>query len=287
MMKVLVIGASGMVGHILMQKLYDENIDVIGIGRRKINRDIISIDLNDWNKFKQFLRENKFDIIFNCSGILINESNANKLQAVYINSLFPHLLADVYKNVSTKIVHLSTGGVFSGNDEAYFEDDAISPPTFYGATKAAGEFCNDKDLIVRSDFWGPDNKKEGSGLFNWFLRQKNEIRAFENVWFNGISSIEFSNIALEIIKYNGILNVGVNELISKAEFLRKIKNTFKLINITLVSDTVLHKKVYLKTKTEIPKINNYDKMIEDIYHYMIANKQLYINIYPDFYSDFH
>jgi len=280
-MKIAIIGATGMVGHVLFYELRKKNIDVTGIGRRKIEKDLLNFDLyTDRDQVKRFLQDSKFDIIINCSAILVNESNKNRFQAVFINSFLPHLLVDLFKNTNTKVVHLSTGGVFSGNDEFYFEDSPLSPLTYYGITKAAGEFNNNKDLVIRSDFWGPENKKNGTGLFNWFLNQDNStVTSYTNVFFNGISNIELARIMLDLINYTGIVHIGTNERKSKCDFLEKIRNVFNLENTTLVKNDTIKKNIYLKSKKELPYINDFDTMINDIYHYLINNKDYYMNIY--------
>jgi len=284
-MKLAIIGATGMVGHVLFHEFQKKNIDVVGIGRRKIEKDIINYDLyTDWDQVKSLLKNGKFDIIINCSAILVNESNINRLQAVYINSFFPPLLVDLFKNTNTKVLHLSTGGVFSGNEDYYFEDSSLSPQTYYGITKAAGEFNNSKDVVVRSDFWGPDNKKDGTGIFNWFLNQKDTVTAYENVFFNGISNIEFSKIVLDLISYSGIVHIGTSEKISKCNLLEKTIKIFNISNLSLLKNDTIRKIVYLKSKKELPNINDYDTMIKDVYNYLQNNKDYYDNIYSQLYK---
>jgi len=285
-MKIAIIGATGMVGHVLFREFRRKNIDVIGIGRRQTDNDILNFDLyNEWDKIKCLLLDGKFDLVINCSAILVNESNTNRLQAVYINSFLPHLLVDLFKNTNTKVLHLSTGGIFSGNDEFDFEDTLPLPQTYYGITKASGEFNNSKDLIVRSDFWGPDNKKDGTGLFNWFLNQNGIVTAYTNVFFNGISNVEFARIVLDLTNYTGIVHLGTNEKKSKCYFLDKTKNVFDLENITLINNNSIKKNVYLKSKNKLPYINDFDTMIEHMNKYLLDNKEYYFSIYPQIYKD--
>ena len=284
MKKILVIGATGMVGHILFNELRKKNFDVIGIGRSKSEKDIIQFDLySEWKQVKSFVENEKFDIIINSSALLVNESNVNKLQAVYINSFLPHILVDIFSSSNTKIVHLSTGGVFSGNDEFYTEDSPLSPLTYYGVTKAAGEFCNEKDLVIRSDFWGPDNKKNGTGIFNWFLNQEGMIAAYANVFFNGISNIELSRIMVDLFSYTGIIHIGTDKKISKSCFLDKIKKKFHLDNINLYCKDATYRNFFLKSKMDLPYINDFDTMIKNAYQYLIFNKGYYANIYQHIY----
>jgi dTDP-4-dehydrorhamnose reductase len=285
-MKILIIGATGMVGHVLFNELKKKNINVIGIGRRKIEDGIIQLDLyTEWEQFKLFLQNNKFDLIINCSAVLINESKKNKLQASFINSFLPHFLVDLFRDTSTKIVHLSTGGVFSGNDDYYFEDSPLSPQTYYGITKAAGEFDSEKDLVVRSDFWGPDIKKEGSGLFNWFLNQQGAVAGYSNVFFNGISNIEFAKIIIELLKHNGIIHIGSKSKYSKYDFLEKTITVFSLDKINLIKDDSHTKNIYLKSNKNLSLNNEFDvlnhvQMIDNMYQYLMDNYQYYSDTYP-------
>jgi dTDP-4-dehydrorhamnose reductase len=285
-MKVVIIGATGMVGHILFSEFSRRNIDVIGIGRRESKNDIMKFDIHtEWEQVRRFLKDGNFDAVINCSAILVNESEINRLQSVYINSFLPHLLVDLFRASRTKVIHLSTGGVFSGEDEFYFEDSQLSPPTFYGITKAAGEFNNDKDLVIRSDFWGPDNKKNGIGLFNWFLNQDEDVSAYTKVFFNGISNVELARLVLGLMDYAGIVHIGVRGTISKCDFLKKIKNVFNLDNITLISNSTVRKNVFLKSKRVIPYVNDIDTIINDVYQYLMDNHQYYADIYPQIYKN--
>jgi dTDP-4-dehydrorhamnose reductase len=279
-MKIAIIGATGMVGHILFHELQKRNIDVVGIGRRKVKENIMKFDLcTDWNRVKYFLCNGKFDIIINCSAILVKDCNINKQQAVYINSLFPHSLVNLFEKSNTKIVHLSTGGVFSGNDEYYFENSPLSPQTYYGITKAAGEFSNNKDLIIRSDFWGPDNKKNGTGLFNWFLNQEGAVTAYTNVFFNGISNIELARIVLHVIDHNNIIHIGTAKKISKGDLLKIFKEVFNYEKVTLLYNNTIYKNVILKSRETLPYINDFYSMVKNTRQYLIDNKQYYADIY--------
>ncbi len=284
-MKIGIIGATGMVGHILFYELRRKNIDVIGIGRRKVEKEIVQFDLYfEWEQVKNFLQHQKFDVIINCSAILVNESVTNKLQAVYINSYLPHLLVELFKNSNTKIIHLSTGGVFSGNDEYYFEDSTLSPQTYYGVTKAAGEFNNNKDLVIRCDFWGPDNKKNGSGLFNWFLNQTGNITAYTNVFFNGISNVEFVKILLNMINFSGIIHIGTTAKYSKGFFLESVNKIFSLKKDMSFQNSAVNKSIFLKSRKLLSPVHDLDIMMNDVYQYLMANPQCYADIYPQIYK---
>ena len=54
----------------------------------------------------------------------------------------------------------------------YYENSVLDGETFYDRTKGIGEVNNDKHITFRNSIIGPDLKKDGIGLFNWFMQQK-------------------------------------------------------------------------------------------------------------------
>ena len=71
--KVLVLGSSGMLGHVLTTTLKQDNLyKVFNISRnKKIDNKTIFCDVLDLEKLKKIIIELKPDFIVNCIGILI------------------------------------------------------------------------------------------------------------------------------------------------------------------------------------------------------------------------
>ena len=85
---------------------------------------------------------------------------------------------------------MSTDCVFSGKSAPYSEDSARDGVTFYDRTKALGEMNDNKNLIFRNSIIGPDMKKNGIGLFNWFMKQKGTINGFTGAIWTGVNISE-------------------------------------------------------------------------------------------------
>ena len=125
--KLLILGATGMAGHVVYTYLNESGkYDIATICHSgKIEPNSYELDVYDTNKLTQIIeKENPYAII-NCIGILIKESKSNPANAIYINSYFPHKLSEVAHQVlpESKVIHISTDCVFSGNEGGYKDSD--------------------------------------------------------------------------------------------------------------------------------------------------------------------
>lgn len=281
MRKILVIGSAGMVGHIVTLE-FRGKYEVIDIScRNKLDCMTKLVDIRLWNEFEFFLECNEFDYIINCTAILTEKSNTNPVDAIYINSLLPRLLEKKYANTRTKIIHLSTGGVFLGKGGDYYENSLSDAQTVYGKTKFLGEVNNKKDLTIRSDFWGPDIKKDGTGLMNWFMQSEGNVRGYKDAFINGVTALELVRF-IEYVMENdisGVYHLTASSKISKGELLHKIKLRFECdVDITDYAngfcDTSLQNTRILSENIKY-KPSNYDHMIGILYDWMVRHKALY------------
>ena len=165
-MKFLVLGCNGMAGHTISLYLREKGHDVLGFDLRPSDL-ITSVagDAMNAELIKDLVGKNKFDTVINCIGILNQFAEKNKAVAVYLNSFFPHYLAQLTEGTDTQVIHMSTDCVFSGNRGHYKEDDLRDGTTFYDRSKALGEIENEKDLTLRQSIVGPDINPKGIGLF--------------------------------------------------------------------------------------------------------------------------
>lgn len=238
--KILVIGASGMVGHVVALFFKEKGNEVTTLARsQKVFKDTILLDLKDESAFETFLEQNNFDVIVNCTAILVHQSEESKNNAIFINSYIPHFLEAFYKNSATKIIQLSTDGVFNGDKSPYEENQKPDTSTFYGKTKMLGELNNLKDLTIRATFFGPNFHNGNNSLFHWFMTQKGLVKGFDAVILNGVTSLE----AAEFIEYaienelTGIKHLGTSNAYSKYELLQNIKKIFNKTEIQIIKDT--------------------------------------------------
>ena len=279
--KIIVLGSSGMIGHMIYHFLKKTNKFLLFnlAGSRKINNKTTIIDVQDFEKIKIYIDEIKPDYIINCIGILINESKKNLKKAIYLNALFPHLLDDLSFKLNYKLIHISTDCVYSGNkEEPYTEFDEKDGLGNYSKTKGLGEIINDKNLTLRTSVVGPELKIDGEELFNWFMLQNEIINGFTNVFWSGISSLELAKAVLWGIENDikGLYNLTNGIRISKNDLLMIMnKYSKKKIKINPI-ESVFSDKSFLDTRKEINyNFPSYELMIKELFTHIRNNTFLY------------
>lgn len=279
-MKILVLGASGMAGHVVGTYLEEQGHDVTLLaGHKKINDKTVLLDLTRKELVDQYLTDNSFDVVVNCVGILIQQSEDRKDLSTYLNSFLPHYLEHRFEGTKTKLLHLSTDCVFSGHNGPYKEDSPYDGDTFYDRSKALGEVINDKDLTLRMSIIGPDLSEQGVGLFNWFQKQTGTIFGFKNAVWNGITTIELAHAIDQAIKQNltGLYHLTPKENINKFELLKLFKTIFNRDDITIEpKDNESTDKTLINTRTDFDfKVNDYPTMIREMKEWVDQHKDFY------------
>ena len=115
-MKILVLGSNGMAGHMIYSYLKSLSYDVTGYTRKDL----------DIEKSLNLPRD--YDVVINCIGVLLPDSEKDMQRTVFINSYFPHYLSAFYSH--SKVIHISTDCVFDGKRGNYAENEI--PTEFMG-----------------------------------------------------------------------------------------------------------------------------------------------------------
>lgn len=260
-MKILVLGAGGMAGHVVAQYLIEKNYEVETLSNsNKLNEQTYLIDVTNLATFEKFLNSKEYDIVINCIGVLIKQSELRKDLSTYLNAYLPHYLENLYKTKNTKVVHLSTDCVFSGENAPYNEDSLHDGQLFYDRTKSVGEIVNDKDLTFRMSIIGPDMHKDGDGLFNWFMQQEGKIQGYTHAIWNGITTIELAKGIEAAIKQDltGLYHLVPSHSISKYDLLKLFKEVFERTNVIIEPNNLVH-----IDKTLINNRKDFDFTIDD------------------------
>ena len=119
--KLLLLGATGMAGHIAYFYLNSTGKYEITnlVFHDKLTEDSIILDISDKLATENLIRKIQPDIILNCIGILIKGSQLRPDNAIYINAYFPYLLERIATEINAKLIHISTDCVFSGKKGNY------------------------------------------------------------------------------------------------------------------------------------------------------------------------
>jgi dTDP-4-dehydrorhamnose reductase len=279
--KVLVLGSAGLIGHQVYNYLKDSgNYELHNISyRNRIQNDTILLDARDEKIFIDKITSIRPHYIVNCIGILINGSDTDPENAIFLNSYMPHRLARLADKVNAKLIHISTDCVFSGDKkEPYVETDEKDGRGIYAKTKGLGEIVNDKHLTLRTSVVGPELKGDGEELFHWFMNQSNSVSGFTKAIWSGVTTIELAKVVKWSIDHHitGLYHVTNNSSISKYDLLQLFKKYTKK-NISIKSfDGKNVDKSFIDTRLLMDyEIPSYERMVSDMIDLIANNRSLY------------
>ena len=279
-MKVLILGGTGMAGHTITIYFNEAGHDVTAFSRSKVSYcNNINGDISDFENLKKIINEGQYDAIINAIGILNQDAEDHKSNAVLLNSYLPHFLSDMTKEMKTRVIHMSTDCVFSGKTGGYSETSFRDGETFYDRSKALGELENNKDLTFRNSIIGPDMSERGIGLFNWFMKQEGQINGFTKAIWTGVTTLTLAKAMEQALKENltGLYNLVNNETISKYELLKLFNKYMKDEQIEIVpSDNLSLDKSLINNRTDFSfKVPSYEAMVAEMKEWIDNHKDLY------------
>lgn len=239
-MKVLVIGASGMLGSTMLRVLSEKNDwEVFGTVRNGsvnrffselINERLISfVDVEHQDSLTSILDQIRPAIVINCTGLTKHKPEAeNPLVSIPINALIPHRLAGLCKLVDARLIHISTDCVFSGQRGGYVETDVTDALDLYGKSKALGELHFPHTITLRTSIIGHELQSKYS-LLDWFLSQEGRCQGYTRAIFSGLPTVVFAQIVRDVViphsELSGLYHLAAKP-ITKFELLRLIANEY-------------------------------------------------------------
>lgn len=277
-MRILVLGKNGMLGHVVYSYFKEQGYTVYGTTQ---TTDIVWDAYENLEGIEDIIKEVKPDAVINCIGILNQVCEANKPLAVKLNSLLPHYIDSLSEKYNFKFVHVSTDCVFEGTTGKYDETIPSDATSFYGRSKALGEIRNDRSVTLRTSIVGPDSNPKGIGLFQWFMKQENEVGGYSKVIWTGVTTIELAKQIEVAIKNNltGLNHVVNNDFISKKDLLALFKESFNKNIVINDNDTVVSEKTLVRTdKSYNFDVPSYKQMVEEMRTWVDNHKELYPNI---------
>jgi dTDP-4-dehydrorhamnose reductase len=279
--KVLVLGSAGLIGHQVYNYLKNsDNYELHNISyRNKIQNDTILLNARDEKNFIDKITCIRPNYIVNCIGILINGSDLDPENAIFLNSYMPHRLTRLADKINAKLIHISTDCVFSGDKKGpYIETDDKDGRGVYAKTKGLGEIISNKHLTLRTSVVGPELKNDGEELFHWFMGQSGEIPGYKKAIWSGVTTTELAKAVKWSIDHHitGLYHVTNNTSISKYDLLQLFqKYTKKDIKIKPFSGKDVNKS-FIDTRLLMDyKIPSYDQMISDMVSLIANNRPLY------------
>ena len=240
--RVLILGCSGMLGHMLFTRLSSYgDYDVYGAMRtpssapqwfspelvKKIKKDVV--DADNFDSVIRALASIQPQVVINCVGLIKQlPLSTDPLSAITVNSLLPHRISLICRAAGARMIHISTDCVFSGDKGNYTESDQSDAKDLYGRSKFLGEVEYSHCVTLRTSIIGHELKGK-HGLIEWFLAQEGKVRGFSNAIFSGFTTIELTKIISDYVLPNaelkGVYHVSSNP-VSKYDLLKMVAERY-------------------------------------------------------------
>jgi dTDP-4-dehydrorhamnose reductase len=253
-MKVLVLGASGMIGSAMFRVLSEKDAwQVWGTLRDRTatrfftealaSRLLSGVDVEKHDALVRVFAQVRPDVVINCIGLTKHHRESDDpLLSIPLNALLPHRLADQCAAAGARLVHVSTDCVFAGTRGNYVEGDIPDALDVYGRSKHLGEVDHPHVITLRTSTIGHE-LQSAYGLLEWFLAQQDRCKGFNRAIFSGLPNTVFAQVVRDVViprpELHGLYHVG-GQPIGKYELLRCIAHVYgKQIDIVRDDDFVI------------------------------------------------
>jgi len=241
-MRVLVLGASGMLGNAMIDVFNQDSLyEVWGTLRaasalryfaeEQRARMLVGVDVLDQDALVRALDTVRPDVVINCVGLIKQLADAqDPLSTLPVNAMFPHRLARLCGFGGIRVIHVSTDCVFSGQKGLYTENDPSDAEDLYGKSKFIGELHDLKHAItLRTSIIGHE-LNSNFALVDWFLSQTREVKGYAKAIFSGLPTVELASVIKDYVlthpELHGLYHVA-SAPIAKLELLRLIAGQYK------------------------------------------------------------
>ncbi|MFA6061478.1 MAG: SDR family oxidoreductase [Gallionella sp.] len=239
-MKILVLGASGMLGNAMARVLSESaELEVFGTVRSEgakrffsaeiAARLLAGVDVENHDSLAHAFIRVRPDVVINCVGLIKQLADAeDPLQAIPINALLPHRLARLCALSGARLVHMSTDCVFAGDKGGYRESDQSDATDLYGRSKYLGEVAYPHTITLRTSIIGHE-LQSAYGLVNWFLSQQKRCNGYTRAIFSGLPTVALAQVVRDVViprtDLSGVYHVAAQP-ISKYDLLKLVADVY-------------------------------------------------------------
>ena len=235
---VLVLGATGLLGNAVFRSVSAaSDLRVTGTIRREAARGLFAPeladrltvvgDIEDPDQLARLLDAVRPDVVVNCIAAG-RPAPADPMRSIQVYSVLPRRLSHLCRLSGTRLVQISSDGVFSGARGSYSEEDLPDANDVYGISKLLGEITEPHAITLRTSIIGHELQSTG-GLLEWFLSQHERCRCYTRAIFSGFPTIVLANLIRDVViprsDLHGIYHVATPP-ISKFDLLRLVAKRY-------------------------------------------------------------
>ncbi len=251
--RVLVLGATGMLGHKLVQRLAARGLPVFGTMRSSSIPDTFAarlalgaaqqiqpnIDVLQDRALQAAIEVANPDVVINAVAVIKQLGlETDAVTSIATNALLPHRVAALCKKQGARLIQFSTDCVFAGRKGPFAENSPTDAEDLYGRSKLLGEVSGPGCLTIRSSIVGRELSGRSS-LIEWFLSQRGgKAKGFAGALYTGLTTNVMADLVGKLItqhpEVDGVWHVA-SEPTSKYKLLQMVNNHYGL-GVTLCRD---------------------------------------------------
>ena len=193
-------------------------------------RAVTGVDAMQFETVERAIRDVRPDFVINCVGVVKQLAEGHDpVISITVNSLFPHRVAAVCREIGARVIHISTDCVFTGRKGMYRESDPPDAEDLYGRSKLLGEVAGDNALTLRTSIIGREVRST-TGLVEWFLSNRGgSVNGFVEAIYSGLTTLALSSLIGDLIardeSLHGLYQVS-SEPIIKYDLLLLLNDAF-------------------------------------------------------------
>lgn len=237
-MKLLILGAQGLVGRTLQEVCKRRGISFFAAGRAEA-------DLSDLASVKKTIQAEEPTHLINCAAYTaVDRAEVEVDQAMAINAEGPEKLGRLAKENGFKLLHISTDYVFSGSKNApYVESDPCDPIGIYGKSKREGEKrlleVFPEACVVRTSWvFGKGGKNFLASLFS-LMSTKEEVKISADQRSRGTYAKDLAEALLHLLPQKGILHFANEGACSRFEMAQDLYREIKAAGTPLKCQSLI------------------------------------------------
>lgn len=237
-MRVLLLGATGMLGQSLTQFLKEKGITVDGVARKNadINLDVVT----ELEQLKNRIIHNGYDVVINTVALInLKYCNEHPEKAYLINTYVPAEIAELCERLNIYFIQISTDHYYTSDKQhLHNEEEPIILLNEYARTKYLAEnltlmFKN--TLVIRTNIIGFRNH-ETPTFIEWVinnLENNQSLTGYSNMYTSSIDTNSFSIILYELLVQRelGLWNIAAEGVLSKYELILQLAQKFNKVEL--------------------------------------------------------
>jgi dTDP-4-dehydrorhamnose reductase len=198
-MRVLILGAAGMLGHKVWQ-IFRDRFDCRAAVRSRLplelfddDRVMAGIDAADFERVTRLIAKIRPEAVINCVGVVKQLAAAHDpITSITLNSLFPHVVARACGEIGARMIHISTDCVFAGTRGNYRESDLPDAGDLYGRSKLLGEVVTEAQSVEANGGY-----RQGRGKHGPLIRLRHLLPQLKSAGGEGLSRLGRRELAVQ------------------------------------------------------------------------------------------